>query len=71
MLSMSEPLEVCGSRRRQSASSLAVASLVAIKLAAGGSRTFGSVRSCRGTRNNGGEDGCRAGRKRERGSIKK
>lgn len=48
MLSMSEPLEVCGSRRRQSASSLAVASLVAIKLAAGGSWTFGSVRSCRG-----------------------
>lgn len=46
MLNMSEPLKVCGSRRLQSASSLAVASLVAIKLAAGGSIVdvrFGAV----------------------------
>lgn len=47
MLNMSEPLEVCGSRLRQSASSLAVASLVAIKLAAGGSIVDVWFRSCR------------------------
>lgn len=71
MLNMSEPLEVCGSRASPECVVTCSSVSRGYKACSRGIDRGGSVRSCRGLGITGGEDGCRTGRKRERGRIKK